>query len=72
MARKRKKPAVPDNQIILIKAEASYPRRWQGIRSKRPYESQVRGTMFEKGAEENQLEMFAHGGDEQSSDTGMR
>lgn len=59
MPRKRRRKAVAsEDQYVLIKAEVSYPRRWQGIRSNRPYEAQVKGTMFEPKPEDRQMELF--------------
>lgn len=58
MPRRTRKKQLPDNQMVLIKAEAAYPRRWQGIRSKRSYDAQVKGTMFEKQAGQDQMELF--------------
>ena len=59
MPRKRsKRSSVPENQIVLITAEAAYPRRWQGIRSRRTYDAQVKGTMFEPKPEDTQMDLF--------------
>jgi len=66
--KRRKKPSVPDNQMILIKAEAAYPRRWQGIRSKRTYDAQVKGTMFEPKPVDTQMDLFGAAGDNSGLD----
>jgi hypothetical protein len=58
MPRKRRKTFEQEDQFILIKSEASYPRRWQGIRSNKSYDAQVKGTMFEPKPEDTQMDLF--------------
>ncbi len=71
MPRRSRKKQLPDNQMILLKAEASYPRRWQGIRSKRTYDAQVKGTMFERQAGHNQMELFGDNSEYVVADGGI-
>lgn len=59
--KRRKRPSVPEHQMTLIKAEAAYPRRWQGIRSRRPFAAQVKGTMFEPKPVDTQMDLFEIG-----------
>jgi len=58
MGRRRRPKVESEDQFILIKADAAYPRRWQGIRSNRTYAAQVKGTMFEPKPEDRQMDLF--------------